>query len=86
MNGEGIPERYSVESKSSSFAFSIPDSVRNAVSSCSIGGAASASRIAFGAWPGLAANVVDGVRAISRRAAAATKVCERQCEGRVSQI
>ena len=29
-------------------------------------------------------NVVDGVSAISRRAAAATKVCERQCGGNVS--
>ena len=29
--------------------------------------------------------VVDGVNAISRRAAAATRVCERQCGGRVSQ-
>ena len=45
---------------------------------------ASASRTAFGAWPGLAAKVVDGVSAISRRAAAATKVCDRQCGGKVS--
>ena len=48
-------------------------------SSWSIGGAASASRTAFGAWPGVMAKVVDGVSAMSRRAAAATKVCERQC-------
>ena len=49
------------------------------------GGAASASRTAFGACPGATANVVDGVNAMSRRAAAATKVCERQCGGSVSQ-
>ena len=60
-------------------------SVRSAESSCSSGGAASASRTAFGAWPGATAKVVDGVSAMSRRAAAATKVCERQCGGSVSQ-
>ena len=75
---------YSVESKSSSFALNIPDSVRSAVSSWSSGGAANASRTPFGACPGLTANVVDGVNAISRRAAAATKVCDRQCGGNVS--
>ena len=47
-------------------------------------GAASANRTAFGAWPGVAAKVVDGVSAMSRLAAAATKVCERQCGGSVS--
>ncbi len=47
-------------------------------------GAASASRTAFGACPGVAAKVVDGVNAMSRRAAAATKVCDRQCGGSVS--
>ena len=47
-------------------------------------GAASASRTAFGACPGATAKVVDGVSAMSRRAAAATKVCERQCGGSVS--
>ena len=48
-------------------------------------GAASARRTALGAWPGLTAKVVEGVNAMSRRAAAATKVCERQCGGSVSQ-
>ena len=75
---------YSVESKSSSFALNIPESVRSAVSSWSSGGAANASRTPFGACPGLTANVVDGVNAISRRAAAATNVCDRQCGGNVS--
>src|SRR6266704_1199749 len=75
---------YSVESKSSSFAFNIPDSVRRPASSCSIAGAANASLMAFGAWPGLTAKVVEGVKAISRRAAAATNVCDRQCDGNVS--
>src|SRR5712671_2682998 len=59
---------YSVESKSSSVALRMPAS----------------SRTAFGAWPGLAAKVVDGVSAISRLAAAATRLCERQCAGSVS--
>ena len=31
------------------------------------------SLTAFGAWPGVTAKVVDGVNAMSRRAAAATK-------------
>ena len=43
-----------------------------------------ASRTAFGAWPGVAAKVVEGVSAMSRLAAAATRVCERQCAGNVS--
>lgn len=47
-------------------------------------GAARASLTAFGAWPGVAAKVVDGVNAMSRLAAAATKVCERQCVGSVN--
>ena len=75
---------YSVESKSSSFAFNIPDSVRRPESSCSTAGAAKASLMAFGAWPGLTAKVLEGVRAMSRRAAAATNVCDRQCDGNVS--
>lgn len=48
-------------------------------------GVASASLTAFGAWPGVTAKVLDGVSAMSRRAAAATKLCERQCAGSVSQ-
>ena len=44
-------------------------------------GAASASLTAFGAWPGVTAKVVEGVKAMSRLAAAATRVCERQCAG-----
>jgi hypothetical protein len=75
---------YSVESKSSSLALSIPDNVRNPTSSCSIAGAPSASRTAFGACPGVTAKVVEGVNAISRRAAAATNVCDRQYGGSVS--
>ena len=47
-------------------------------------GAASASLTAFGAWPGVTAKVVEGVNAMSRLAAAATKVCERQCAGSVN--
>lgn len=47
-------------------------------------GAASASLIAFGAWPDETAKVVDGVSPMSRRAAAATRACERQCAGNVS--
>ena len=35
--------------------------------------------------PGVTAKVVEGVSAMSRRAAAATNVCERQWGGRVSQ-
>ena len=54
-------------------------------SSCSVEGAPSASRTALGAWPGVTAKVVEGVNAMSRRAAAATNVCERQCGGSVSQ-
>ncbi len=81
----GVPSCHSVESKSSSVALNMPASVRRPSSSCSIGGAASASRTALGACPGVAAKVVDGVSAMSRRAAAATRVCERQCCGRVSQ-
>jgi len=42
---------YSVESKSSSVALSIPASVRKPRSSCSIGGAASASRTAWARAP-----------------------------------
>ena len=47
-------------------------------------GAASARRTAFGAWPGVAAKIVEGVNAMSRLAAAATNVCERGCGGSVS--
>ena len=54
------------------------------LSSRSMLGAASARRTAFGAWPGVAAKVVEGVNAMSRLAAAATNVCERGCGGSVS--
>jgi hypothetical protein len=43
-----------------------------------------ASVTAFGAWPGVTAKVVDGVNAMSRRAAAATKVANADA-GRLSQ-
>ena len=50
-------------------------------------GAGGAERQAHrvGGMAGVTAKVVDGVSATSRRAAAATKVCERQCGGNVSQ-
>ena len=47
-------------------------------------GAARASLTAFGAWPGVTAKVVEGVNAMSRLAAAVTKVWERQCAGNVN--
>lgn len=75
----------SVESKSLSLAFSIDANVRSPASSWSIVGDASASLTALGAWPGVAAKVVDGVSAMSRLAAAVTSVCERQCGGSISQ-
>ncbi len=37
--------------------------------------------MALGAWPGFTAKALEGVSAISWRAAAATKVCERHCFG-----
>ena len=75
---------HSVESKSASLAFSIPTRVSSPASNCSMVGAAKASLTAFGAWPGVAAKVVDGVNAISRLAAAATNDWERQCAGSVN--
>jgi hypothetical protein len=77
--GDRLKRLYSVESKSSSFAFNIPDSVRSPASSCSIAGAAKANRMAFGACPGVTAKVIEGVKATSRGAAAATNVREPQC-------
>ena len=47
-------------------------------------GAANANLTALGAWPGVTAKVVEGVNAMSRLAAAVTKVCERQCAGSVN--
>ena len=76
--------RYSVYSKSSSLALSIFASVTSAFCSCSRGGAAKAKRMALGAWPGLTANALEGVSAMPRRAAAATKVWDRQCSGNVN--
>src|SRR3954453_7046421 len=81
----GQAPHYSVESKSSSLVPSSDAIVRRPESSCSNEGGASASRTAFGAWPWAIAKVEDGVSAMPRRAAAATKVCERQCAGSVSQ-
>lgn len=47
-------------------------------------GAASAGLTALGAWPGETAKVVEGVSEMSRRAAAATQLCERRCCGKAS--
>ena len=73
-------------SKSSSVALNMPASVRNAGTPADRWAAPPAPAVPRSArGRGQTAKVVDGVSAMSRRAAAATKVCERQCGGSVSQ-
>ena len=74
---------HSVESKSSCARRNIGKRTQRKVEL--VDQSRSASRTAFGAWPGVMAKVVDGVSAMSQRAAAATKVCERQWCGSDSQ-
>ena len=68
---------YSVVSNDSAPACSNLASVCSASRKRSTGGEASARRTALGAWPWPAVKALDGVSAMSCRAAAATKVSER---------